>query len=108
MSQLIGAIYWVFPAIVIALMTGLAVAVSYRIRRTWLVLLLWLALVLITVLVGRLALGAPRDVQPAKGFVGMTADDADAHGGFEARADAIVHGQSATRRRNPAYFFLGR
>lgn len=88
--QAIGALYWMFPGLVIALVTGWAVAVSYRSRRTSLVLLLWLALVLSAVLVGRLATSRPRDVERLKGFVGLTANHADAHAGFEARADAIA------------------
>ena len=51
--ELIGALYFMLPGIVIALAVACGVAVSYRTRRTYLVALLWLAMILLAAVLGR-------------------------------------------------------
>ena len=52
-DAMIGGLYFMLPGIVISLVVGCAVAVSYRTRRTYVVALLWLAIILLAALIGR-------------------------------------------------------
>ena len=50
---MIGALYFMLPGIVIALAVAGGLVVSYRTRRTYVVALLWLAIILLAALIGR-------------------------------------------------------
>ena len=50
--------YFMLPAIAIALAVGYGVAVSYRTRRTYVVVLIWLAIIVLAALTGHWAMQA--------------------------------------------------
>lgn len=49
---MIGALYFMLPRCIIALVTASALVVSYRTRRTYVVVLIWLAIIVLAVLFG--------------------------------------------------------
>jgi len=55
MSETMGVVYYMLPGIVIALVVACGVVLGYRTRRAYLAALLWLAILALAVLVGRLA-----------------------------------------------------
>jgi len=101
-----GALYFMLPGLIIALVVASGLVLSYRTQRTYVVLLIWLAIILLAALFGAaaraMAVNQFSVVVDGKTTVGFSFPLTDAH--LRSKASAILINANGSRREGAIDF----